>query len=102
MYDNSISDKNPRRVAAGRLNRQKRGPLSEESRAKLSEAAHHSQPWRYSTGPKTADGKAQAVLNGKRRQVHPRSVRELRSDVEDVHSIIRAMRQCRASAEELM
>ncbi len=49
--------KNPRRVAAGRKNRAKRGEITAETRYKLSEAAKKNRPWKASTGPKTAKGK---------------------------------------------
>jgi hypothetical protein len=41
---------NPRRVAAGWRNRQKRDSLSEAGREHVRQAARRSQPWRYSTG----------------------------------------------------
>jgi hypothetical protein len=40
-------------------------------------------------------GKAQAAINGKRRQRGPRSVRELRAELAGVRSLIRAMRETR-------
>jgi hypothetical protein len=59
---------NPRRVIAGKLNRSRRGPLSPEAIQRLREAALLGRPWAFSTGPRTPEGKAQAVKNGKLRQ----------------------------------
>src|SRR5262245_20964648 len=73
--------KNPRRVAAGKLNRLKRKGLSPEGRERLRQAALRHQPWRFSTGPRTVEGKAMAAANGKKRQVGFLTVRELRAEL---------------------
>ena len=86
---------NPKRVAAGRVNRMKRGILTAGGRQSLREAALRNRPWEHSTGPRTAAGKAQAVENGKTRQIGSRSVREMRSEVADVASLIRQMSESR-------
>ena len=70
---------NPRRVAAGRLNRRKRGPLTPEGRERLRQAALANRPWEHATGPRTAEGKARAAANGKVRQKGECSVREVRA-----------------------
>jgi hypothetical protein len=80
---------NPRRVAAGRANRARRGPLTEAGRERLRAAALRNKPWLHATGPRTAQQKAQAALNGKRRQCGPRSVREVRGDLAAVRALIR-------------
>ena len=41
--------------------------LTEAGRQKLREAAFRNKPWRYSTGPRTAEGKAKSALNAKKR-----------------------------------
>ena len=94
---NQPSDRppNPRRVAAGRANRLKRGPLTEAGRERLRVAALSNKPWEHSTGPRTPEGKAQAVRNGKRRQLGPRSVREVRADLAAVRALIREMNSLR-------
>lgn len=56
---------NPKRVAAGRLNRLKCKPITEARREQMRQAAREQKPWRF---PKTPAGKAQSVLNGKKRQ----------------------------------
>ena len=60
MFTSEPDERNPLRVAAGKTNRQKRGPLTPEGKRRLRDAALHHQPWQYSTGPKTAAGKARA------------------------------------------
>jgi hypothetical protein len=79
-------------VAAGRANRRRRGPLTEAGRERLRAAALRDRPWAKATGPRTAAGKAQAARNGKRRQVGPRSVREVRADMREVRVLVRAIR----------
>ena len=83
---------NPRRVAAGKRNRALRKGLTEKGRRQLQEAAHRNQPWKYSTGPKTPAGKAQAAQNAKNRQLGPLSVREIKQDVADLRRHIADMR----------
>ena len=53
------------------------------------------RPWTRSTGPRTAEGKAQSVLNGKTRQTGGRSVRELRRDLEPLRTLLRTIREQR-------
>jgi hypothetical protein len=72
---------NPRRVAAGKVNGPKRGPLSEASIQRLRAAALRNKPWLHSSGPKTPEWRRQAALNGKCRQLGPRSVREMQADL---------------------
>jgi len=84
---------NPHRVSAGRANRRRRGPLTEAGRERLRAAAFRNKPWLHSSGPRTAEGKAQASRNGKRRQLGPRSAREIRADLKAVRAIIRSMRE---------
>lgn len=57
--------KNPKRVAAGRRNRAKRGSLSDAAKQLLSEAAKQNRPWESATGPKTQAGKAKSAKNRK-------------------------------------
>jgi hypothetical protein len=86
---------NPRRVAAGRLNRAKRKSLSPEGRERLRQSALHHRPWEHATGPCTPAGKARAALNGKARRKGPRSVRELRRLVVEVRGLVGAMAAAR-------
>lgn len=56
--------KNPRRVEAGRRNHQLKGPLTDDGRQRLREAALRNRPWLRSTGPKTQIGKLRSSRNG--------------------------------------
>ena len=69
----------PRRVAAGRLNWQKRRGLTPAGRERLRQSALANRPWEHATGPRTAAGKAQAARNGKVRQKGAQSVREVKA-----------------------
>ena len=91
MSLHSLRAKDPRRVLVGRLNRMKRKGLTPQGREKLRQSALLRQPWQFSTGPRTPAGKAQAALNGKRRQLGVRSVREIKADLADVRSLLREM-----------
>jgi hypothetical protein len=88
---------NPKRILAGRRNRCLRKGLTAEGRQRLREAALHNQPWLHTTGPKTAIGKACSAANGRLRQLGPRSIRQIRSDLASLRSLIEEMRQARAA-----
>src|SRR5262245_18631248 len=89
------SQKNPRRVAAGKANRQLRGGLSAGGRQRLREAIQRTQPWLSSTGPKSEAGKKRSAENGRLRQRGERSVRQRRQDLADVEQLVQAMRLAR-------
>jgi hypothetical protein len=78
----------------------KRKGLTSQGREKLRQSALLHQPWRFSTGPRTPAGKAQAALNGKHRQLGLRSVREIKADLADVRGLLREMRDGRSLAGE--
>lgn len=86
---------NPKRVAAGRLNRAKRKGLTPEGRERLRQSALKNQPWRFSTGPRSAAGKAKVALNGRKRQKGLVSVRQLRAQVADLRKLAEEMRATR-------
>ena len=86
---------NPRRVAAGRRNRLLRRGLSDEGRERLRDAALAKRPWEHSTGPRSVEGKAQAVVNGKVRQKGRRSVRELRQDLAPLREMLKTIQEQR-------
>ena len=88
----------PRRSAIAKQNRAKRKGLTAEGRERLRTSAVKHKPWRYSTGPRTPEGKAQMAINAKRRQKGPRSVREVRADLADVRALLREMRASRGLA----
>ncbi len=90
---------NPKRVAAGRLNRAKRKGLTADGRERLRQAALRSQLWLHSTGPRTPEGKAKVAANGRRRQRRPFSVRELRAQLANLRELTKAMGDTRALVE---
>jgi hypothetical protein len=91
---------NPRRVAAGRLNRMKRKGLTPAGREKLRQTALQNKPWLFARGPRTTQGKAKAAQNGKVRQKGPWSIRELRAELAELYSLAAAMREGRKLAGE--
>jgi hypothetical protein len=93
---------NPRRVAAGKRNRALRRGLTEAGRQRLREAALRSQAWKHSTGPKTPEGKARAAANGKKRQLGPLSVREIRADLAGLRGLLSDMQATRRLTERAL
>jgi hypothetical protein len=93
----SDQPRNPRRQAAGRESRRKRGPLTEAGRAALRAAALRNRPWLWATGPRTADGKAKVAANGRRRQRGAVSTNDARADLADVRQLLRRMAELRRS-----
>jgi hypothetical protein len=85
------------RVLAGRANRLKRGPLTEEGRQRLRAAIHRDRPWEASTGPKSVAGKARVALNGKTRQTARYSVRENRKLLAHSRALFSRLAQLRNS-----
>jgi hypothetical protein len=96
MNQPSSHSPNPRRVAAGRRNQLLRQGLSDNGRERLRASARAHRPWRHSTGPRTAEGKQQSVLNGKLRQKGSRSVRELRRDLAPLRVLLASIREQRS------
>ncbi len=90
MHEKRSSSPNPRRIAAGRRNRLLRGPLSPGGRERLRQAALRHKPWKFSTGPRSDEGKARSADNGRWRQ-QGESLREIQSGVADVWKMIEAM-----------
>ena len=93
-----VAGPNPRRVAAGKLNREKRKGLTADGRERLRQAALRGKPWEHATGPRTTEGKAKAARNGKARQLGPVSVRELRVDLRALRALAADMRDVRLAA----
>jgi len=82
----------PERVAMGKLSRARWKGFSAKGLERLRESAIRNKPWEHSTGPKTAPGKAQVVANGKKRQKGPKSVREIRAELREMHELIQTMK----------
>ncbi len=89
---------NPRRVAAGRINRSLRRGLTEAGRQRLRESALRSQPWKLAIGPKSAAARLQSARNGKVRQAGILSVRECRALTAELNADLSRFRQIRQQA----
>lgn len=87
--------RNPRRVAAGRRNRELRRGLTDVGRERLRESTLRFQPWRFAKGPKTDAGKRQVATNGKVRQLGSLSVRERRALMAELTADLGAFRELR-------
>ena len=85
-------------MAAGKANRAKREGLTPAGRERLRRAALRNRPWEHATGPRTREGKATAVRNGKTRQLGPVSVRELRRELAALRVLASDMRERRLAA----
>ena len=72
--------------------------MTPAGREKLRQSALKHRPWRFSTGPRTPEGKAKVALNGKNRQKGAVSVRELRSKMCDIHVLLAEMAASRQAA----
>jgi hypothetical protein len=91
--------KSPRRVAAGRLNVQRRRGLTPEGRKKLRLAALADKPWLHATGPKTPAGKAKVALNGTNRQRGLRSSRAIKRELAELRGLFREMKAAQRAAD---
>lgn len=85
---------NPKRVAAGRRNRKKRGPLTRGGREKLRQTALKNRPWEKSTGPKTPEGKARSAANVEKWR-QPGRKRQIRTSLGDVNVLMEEMARLR-------
>jgi hypothetical protein len=83
--------KSPARVEAGRRNRQARGPLTEAGRQVLRESALRHQPWQWSTGPRTEEGKRRAAANGRCSGKNAPSQHQLRPGLADIYRLLTEM-----------
>jgi hypothetical protein len=93
---------NPRRVAAGRLNRLKRRGLTPQGRERLRQCALAGRPWEHATGPRTPQGKARSARNGKARQRGGHSVREVRALLGGLGGLLHDMAAGRRLVRELL
>jgi hypothetical protein len=94
---------NPKRVAAGRINRLKCKPITDARREQMRQQAREHKPWKSSTGPKTPAGKAQSVLNGKKRQKGKLSLAEQRQiAIEGWNALIGIMQATRQVVDNFL
>lgn len=94
----SNSTPNPKRVAAGRLNRAKRKALTPEGVERLRQAALRNRPWLRSTGPRTAEGRQRSAANGLRRAKGGQSANAARREVVALRDFLAAMIGARRAA----
>ena len=93
---------NPKRVSAGRLNRQKWPGITAEGRQRLRASCLKLAPWKFSTGPRTVDGKARSAANARVLQKGPMSVRERRAEVAELLGLVGLLRQTRRDLGDLI
>ena len=72
--------------------------MTAAGREKLRQTALKHQPWRFSTGPRTPEGKAKVAMNGKRQQRNELSVREMRRELSDAGSTLERLAAARQRA----
>ena len=104
MPSETLRAPNPRRVAAGRLNRQRRGALTPAGRLRLRQAALRDRPWEHATGPTTLEGRARAASNGRHRQTGPISRRQARAEIAEIIGVVAGLwEECEivANSEQL-
>ena len=90
--------KNPKRVAAGRLNHAKRRGLTPAGRERIRQTALRNKPWQHSTGPRTAAGKARSARNSTFRRNGLYSRSELRARLADFKALLNEMEATRRLA----
>jgi hypothetical protein len=76
----------------------KRKGLSPEGRRRISAATLAFRPWRFSTGPRTPEGKARSAANGRRQLNGRTSVRELRAEMNEISELISGLDEARQMA----
>lgn len=95
MNRTTTESPNPRRQAAGRRNRTKRGPTTQAGRDRLRDSMLRNQPWLLTHGPITPTGKARSAANGRIRQIGPLSTRAMRAKLMEARLLILAMQATR-------
>ena len=99
MHKRSHEPVNPRRSAAGKLNRAKRKGITPAGREKLRQTAQKNKPWRFSTGPRTPEGKAKVAESCRSRRKGEKSVRELRAELGETTALLAAMAASRQAID---
>ena len=93
-------EKNPRRVAAGKRNRQLRGDISPAGIESLRQTALKNKPREKSTGPTTAAGKARLAESVSKRRSRPDADRGLEAELQAASQLLREMTKLRRSLKE--
>ena len=98
MHTPTDGARNQRRRETNRRNRRKRKGLTPAGREKLRQTALKHQPWRFSTGPRTPEGKAKVALNGKKQQRDELSIREISREVGEAGNMVDCLAAARQQA----
>ena len=95
---NKVPD--PKRSAAGKLNRAKRQALTPEGAAKLRASALVHRPWQFATGPRTAAGKRKAAANGLAKAAGGQSARAAKREIASLGDMLASMGSVRRALPE--
>jgi hypothetical protein len=80
---------------ADRRRQRVHGPFTVAGLQVLRETALRNQPWRFSTGPRTAEGKRRSAANGLNRRTNPDSRHQVQADLAGVFRILAEMGEVR-------
>ena len=87
----------PDSLAADPPSEPKRAKHTPEGRERLRLAAIKNAPWRYATGPRSAEGKARSAANGRSKQAGTRSMRDLKRELAEVATAAEALAKLRSA-----
>ena len=90
-------EKSPKRVQAGRMNRQKYQGITADGRKRLQASIRMYKPWEQTTGPRTAIGKKQSAQNGCGTRRGDHGGRAMRREMAAVAQLIGRMQDIRRS-----
>jgi hypothetical protein len=96
-----VLEKNPARVAAGRVNVLRRRTWNEKQREAARQRALKQQPWRHSTGPRTPIGKQRSASNQLAAAQRRLLIRVLRGEATPNETALAALLLLRAQLDPL-
>ena len=91
--------KNPLLVAAGRMNGRLRRPWTDRDRQVQRENALRQEPWQFTTGPKTEEGRRQSAANGRKHRAKPGSRRSVRALLKQMRGNGRGKTECHTGSQ---
>src|SRR5262249_34178800 len=91
---------NPKRVAAGKINRAKRRGLTPEGRERLRQFALSRRPWLSATGPRTTVGKSRVSANGRLRKRGEQPQRQVQAMLAGLGGVTEEMAALRRSLQQ--
>jgi hypothetical protein len=90
-----VGPADPRRVEIGRRNRARWKGFTPAGLERLRQAVKEFKPWRFSTGPRTPEGKARCAANGRKccRDIlsHP----QIREEIRAANALVRELAELR-------